>query len=970
MSEMSVTSSSLAITVAEKKPGRPGGCVGIFYQLFDWNRRLAKKKLFSKKLLPPDRAKRAAKKFGVDDKLPTAKHLLIADENRGGFPISKKSGADNLSTGNGERSHEMRSPSLVARLMGLESMPAVRREKPKKALLSEFNGVHGRNPLYEDNGRCCDDYGCDQDEFRLEKGHSKLDSRPQKLQKTGVFERRSVTRFGAEALQFRSPLSRSKKQHHPKLVSPVKSPRVGKGASRLMGAASKILEPGLQASNRAKCTLTYSPTFHISSRDDTSFHITSRDEAMAQEPPCSALDDRRQASYYPSASKPLKEQSSCKSCGNWLDVVESRPNVGEQVVGNTFSGLGLGSTTPLGPGRNKFKPPESFPLQGRDDVAFQYQGNRRSRNNPSSEMKHVFQEYQEQYHTSSHRVRYQANAAPSTARNLRSKRQNQMLPKERSNMRPSMNNVNGRRDQCGSSSFDGTKDFVSSNRNSVSRTKISVPSRVTNKCIVNTEKNDSSRLGNSIRKKRPITGSGQIENANINQSGLRKQRDDRDDVIIGRRLGASGHSKNQHLIRKELPANAKTDTANNQKDIGVVSFTFSSPMKQKSRSLTPTIGTEKSRDQKLTLDANKAKPLSHVAAHVRGDALGALLEEKLKELNCRDRDELDSGDCPPGRSTAAILEELIVALTAEKPVSVEDEDNCSIVLSQDDSSSCASQDPSNDSQSARLATNQNVKAEAKPPMVFSGFPLGGDSEYHSPGCVLDASFSNDSCFSESLDDYTGNKLCSESVESSYYQPQPSEYDAELSDCATSICTSRTRVIDSLDNIQSVGEKFASEVIGNANLLLRSLCDERDFPIVPLLDNLEALSDAPWTTPNCKMGFMGCNGNSLQRRFLLDSLVEYLDSKCDIYWKSRFKSCPGRRVEINEESLTREVHEEVQRWVDLTGNSSEEILEKELNCSSDKWMDIEVLGFGIGMKMESEIFQGLVDEMVIEFGEYI
>ena len=42
--------SSLAI--AEKRPQRPGGCVGIFFQLFDWNRRLAKKKLFSKKLLP------------------------------------------------------------------------------------------------------------------------------------------------------------------------------------------------------------------------------------------------------------------------------------------------------------------------------------------------------------------------------------------------------------------------------------------------------------------------------------------------------------------------------------------------------------------------------------------------------------------------------------------------------------------------------------------------------------------------------------------------------------------------------------------------------------------------------------------------------------------------------------------------------------------------------------------------------
>ena len=45
-------SSCLAIT-EKKNHQRPGGCIGIFFQLFDWNRRLTKKRLFSKKLLPP-----------------------------------------------------------------------------------------------------------------------------------------------------------------------------------------------------------------------------------------------------------------------------------------------------------------------------------------------------------------------------------------------------------------------------------------------------------------------------------------------------------------------------------------------------------------------------------------------------------------------------------------------------------------------------------------------------------------------------------------------------------------------------------------------------------------------------------------------------------------------------------------------------------------------------------------------------
>lgn len=45
--------SSLAIAEKRQAPARPGGCVGIFFQLFDWHRRFAKKRLFSRKLLAP-----------------------------------------------------------------------------------------------------------------------------------------------------------------------------------------------------------------------------------------------------------------------------------------------------------------------------------------------------------------------------------------------------------------------------------------------------------------------------------------------------------------------------------------------------------------------------------------------------------------------------------------------------------------------------------------------------------------------------------------------------------------------------------------------------------------------------------------------------------------------------------------------------------------------------------------------------
>ncbi|XP_047261915.1 uncharacterized protein LOC124895511 [Capsicum annuum] len=117
--------------ITERQPQRPCGCVGIFFQLFDRNRRFAKK-LFPKKLLSPACLKQASKKFGRDEKQP--KLRLIAEENSGGFPNVKNNGMTDTRC---ESKREMKAPSLVVRLMGLESMPAGSGSKPQKASASE-----------------------------------------------------------------------------------------------------------------------------------------------------------------------------------------------------------------------------------------------------------------------------------------------------------------------------------------------------------------------------------------------------------------------------------------------------------------------------------------------------------------------------------------------------------------------------------------------------------------------------------------------------------------------------------------------------------------------------------------------------------------------------------------------------------------------------------------------------------------
>ncbi|KAF8080640.1 hypothetical protein N665_0931s0006 [Sinapis alba] len=212
--------------ITEKRPSRLSGCVGVFFQLFDWNRRFAKKKLFSRKSLLP--GKQASKRFGGNEKLLKSKLNLIDDENRGSFP------------NRGEvvefKKHEMRPPSLVARLMGLESIPSNHRGKGKKKK---------KEPLYsqiQDKDKCHLSDEEDEEDNGLDK------SRPQKMQRTtGVCDRRvMVKKFGSDAMQIKNVLTRVRKHHHQhqNLAVPVKSPRLQRRNSRLINAAARILEPG------------------------------------------------------------------------------------------------------------------------------------------------------------------------------------------------------------------------------------------------------------------------------------------------------------------------------------------------------------------------------------------------------------------------------------------------------------------------------------------------------------------------------------------------------------------------------------------------------------------------------------------------------------------------------------------------------------------------------------------------------
>lgn len=946
---------SLAIT---ERPERSGNCVGIFFQLFDWKRRLAKKKLFSKKLFPPR----------GDEKLPAAKFLLIAGENRGGFPNSKKAENNSVcSLADAERSNGMKTPGLVARLMGLESMPAVRRDKPKKAPVSEFCYRQERKPIkHVDNLQKKSEFFCYDRDLNSEKGQAKVDLRPQKLQKTGFFDRRSVTKVGAEALQFKNALSRSKKQHH-RLASPVKSPRIlsGRNAVRLMEAASKILEPGLQATNQAKYSLTYSTSPCLSLEDQAT---------REREFP---LKQTRQPTY-PFSAKSQSVQPSCNSCGNFLSDVDFRLNVEEQATdgassSSDFNSSELSHASSHGSGKGRLKSRKtSLAHDGGVDVG-----------------RSVFSRHHEGVVSLAGQAKanVQKKAQNLVDRRLHIQRDQDLFPPVRECKPQLVVNLNALKQKNqnkrgpSADAVNRTKDYVALNRNlSGQTTKMRTPTRVVDNCKMNVEKtvwdkkDDSfSTVKTLARKRRPVNSSTQFMSTGFSNSNIVKQESVTSGVNHRTGSEVDVRSLNRNSMKTTFQKKAEGHSMRNGKDADIVSFAFSSPMRHGIGSSSSLEMNKRRNQSELPCsishqgEANLNKKTGNSPppriSGLHGDALGALLGQKLRELTFLNRDK------------------------SMRPLSQENGDNCSDGFSSKDSlynDSPESLDCTH-AHDQLCSPSRKFQAEAKKEIPIKFLPHANDCDHPSPTSILEASFSNDSFLSECLSGRSGHKLDHQSIECSHHQTQAWLPKTGLLDSTTSMNTRMAR-IEKLNSICSTygidpseigltGIKlyYAREIIWNVELLCGNL-SQYDYVSADtlvdslLLDMLEALVKHQWGRPKCNLGFPDTEEGHLFRGFLFDCMVECLDSRYSGYFTTSFMALSKLPLSTNRENLAREVFEQIKQWRNLAKKDLDDMVEMEMSNSSGKWTEFKNEAFDTGVDIEGDILQILLDEMVVDLGQ--
>ncbi|XP_074586163.1 uncharacterized protein LOC141841866 [Curcuma longa] len=919
---------SLAIAERKAQQRQPGGFVGVFFHLLERNRRLAKRKLFSRrKLLPPVRAVKAAvatKAFAADEKMPLAKLLLIDDENQGGFPCTKK--LDDLGRG-------MQAPGLVARLMGLESMPVIAHERPRKATYYSCLGNREKN--------CGVFHRIDQD-LRVESGGiGKQESRPHKLRKTGgFFERQPIDEGHGKASlpgKKKTVLSSPSKNKIHKLPSPLKSSRLPPG--RLMKAATRILEPSLQTRGRAKVAITY--------KDSSIFDVEGIDIVTT-------LKDSNE-SFCDSVSE------SSMTCGR-LDG-KFRLQLGDektprQRIGSSSFDIGNASCPHADIAEGSFS---SFALQGEHCNGFEMLKPVQSKIAVQNNLEELGQKNNQSAcktkldRSSNSLWRNQLRQNQASGRNAISTDKVAFGTKVSSSK-------HGGRDANKLGSAKGSA-FVVRNTSKDSRSKLAYEQNSNRRELdTNAKKKNMSHkrtistfCGEHVETRHPTSAK---QNTGINLSD-------------GKGLGQnSNRSFSKRCIKSN--SNYKSGDVFGFKSSDIVCFTFNSPImhmpkspsykeKENNRTTNEYINNIDC-DATLELDT-RCNMISNRIATLRGDELRNLLEEKIKEFTSIDQDLLvraaRSFPCLEDLGTAFISEQNEHKHTGA----------CSekIVMSSCSDSSC-------------FPTQTQDHVKISPASV-----LDLESSQLSPISILEAAFSNESCSIGSLNASSGGKLQFGLVENCN-TPQSTDTENELLDSATSVdLRSIVDKIQLLNCITSTADYIQCDV-GFSNSIL---CEARHFasnalllfenftsngPEVgsldislesSLLDLLQGICDT-LQIPTVDPCYKGLKGTDQLRELLFDCMIECLDSKYSCSSKSGFMTYLNIPFLLSREKLLEELGRQIREWLDLAGKFLDDLIKNGMKSSTEKWTVCKMEVFEAGMDLESNILQTLVEEIVTDF----
>ncbi|PON62003.1 GPI-anchored adhesin-like protein [Parasponia andersonii] len=931
-----------------EKEGSKNG-VGGFFHLFDWTAK-SRKKLFSNKLDLPEQSKQVKKS---DGNLPTTR-LSLLDEDETGAGTSFKASSDYscASSVTDEEGCGIRAPSVVARLMGLDSLPTSNFQEPYS---SPYFGTQSLQDAHyhKKNFEYYHDHQMMYSGDMLRKVESQnsrhfVESKPKKTL-SSPFEK-----FQTEVLPPKS--AKSIPVTHHKLLSPIKSPGFvsSNNVAHIMEAAAKIIEPGPQATAKAKVPLVGSSSIPLKvqalkEKVEASQKIplmgsslaTLKVQDLKQKVAAShRLSEASQRPVESNAAKYLKGQSLNKSWNGSVDTslrMSPEKEEGSSRLKNKGKSISLAIQAKVNVQRR-----EGLNLSSsRSEVTQRQQSELKS--SPT---------FQSQQNTQKNLPKKPFMQNSSGVLRQNNQKQNCLIDNDNSFSKPLVSNSQGRKLLSRDSSSGRQKSLNRSSGNS------KVGSRKSSLRVDGEKELPYSSSRNVPRKKRSID-----RDLHFNKT----QSDDQ-----------SLNAKNQKPV-KSIPVidgchNWAVDSR--RKGMDVVSFTFTAPLTRSlpGSEISGQAGQRKNgfsmdhQGKRMLLDSDGMKLSSLGCNVIGGDALSMLLEEKLRELTfgleSSSRDSVKGGSAS---SSGSHLENIIPTprINEQKDQQFLFKDRFG---GQFDFEFSTNHPPTSSLKQKLQGVNEMDEYSSSTHLEARKLHNG---RHPSPVSILEPSFSNESCDSSITTDSNsteGSKLCS-SVQAqevsglSFLKKfHPLEADTDLSDSASSTSTSTlarkpaTTLIKTDLSTTEWELEHVKKILCTAELMFKdfALGHSRDI-INPHLFNLLESRKGSLESDSSE--------SRVRRKVLFDCVGECLDL--------RYRSCVGGGFRMwakgvamvrRKEWLAEEVYKEISGWESLGDSMVDELVDKDMSSQYGRWLNFEVDEFELAVEVEAQIFDSLIEEM--------
>ncbi|XP_027163863.1 uncharacterized protein LOC113764028 isoform X2 [Coffea eugenioides] len=895
---------------------------GGFLHLFDWNVK-SRKKLFSGKFELSDNPQQGKETF--DD--TTISRLRKAHDNGCGPSTRGNDGSSYASSVNGDEIYGTRAPGVVARLMGLDTLPTSNVSEP--CYTQFFDSRSFRDSHYS---RGMPDFRSEEHIIIYDSMRNKLDGftkNPVEVMLQKV-QNRPIEKFQTEVLPPKSakPISIT---HH-KLLSPIKSPGFipSMNAAYLVEAAAKIIEQSPRSTARHKL-----PSLGSSS---VPLRIQDLKEKMEVAQKSSRTLQASQKAKEQSSSKQVKRQTRDRVQGqgeapDMFRVSDTSRNAGSQSIKNKEKSVSLAVQAKA----NVQKKEGCTAIGNRSSVNHKEPNDVRhssSGRNQSKIQKNV--------------ERRTSTDKSSDVLRQNNRKQNFASAKEMEGSRPP---------------FCHQKDRKQLSSNDVSR-----PNKTVNKIVVSTpvmprktsihhvgKEQLPSAVKRSSGKKQPINGNN-FSHGNDNQSVSRGERSIK--------------------CNYEIDRCSKWDAAERKNGTDVVSFTFTSPIKKSlSASSSPVKVTDKKRGSFLvpTTSENQSSFGLNVDG---GDALSILLEQKLKELTSKvDSSNQDHFHSEFPCSSAGSCEDSVSTLTMTHTTSGEHHKNSQLDVPLD---KLGIQPKSDSSSIDELHLKAMQKWQEMEELGFIRYDR--DPKYQSCGPVssLEPAYSESSC--NSLD--SNRSISSEASKmflaveayemtqwSSTRKSRPVEADMEVSDSASSASLGATSVTDTSSSFTSMITNESANweleyircILVNTDLLLEEFAlGEAHKVLAPnLFDQWGEVKLG--SSKNVEKNF------KLVQKVLFDYVEESLELKCVQLFSGSWKSWTKLAALIQKKDwLAEELGREISGWTSMEDLMVDELVDKDMSTKLGKWVDFEIEAFEEGVEIEKRILSNLVDELVDDF----